>query len=178
MVTGEANAAATGDIAGGFSGEMPRVRRPRIALHVHEAMPWLLLPDGVPVQLLTDAVPVRVPNTRSWFRGVVSQRGNLLPVFDLGLWAGLSPLERKRTMLAAVGQGAQSCALVCVAAPTLTTTSDETPAGDLVDAGALAPYLGEALSSSLGAAWTFDISRWLSAAARQVVGGKGPTTSH
>lgn len=141
---------------------------PRIAFQAHPQLPWLLVPEGVPMQVLIDAVPVRVPNTRSWFKGVVSQRGNLLPVFDLADWAGLSASDAKPLIVSA-GVGASACAIVCAATPTLLFAEREaTPAATVA---ALEPFLGRAHASAQGIAREFDLQRWLAAAAQDITGG-------
>jgi CheW-like domain len=151
-------------------------QRPRIALRPHAALPWLVLPEGLPLQMLMDVVPVRVPNTRTWFHGVLSQRGNLMPVFDLGHWAGLEPIARQQAHLVSVGQGAHAYALLCVATPSLIITS-----GDLAyepDTGALAPYLGAASVSTYGPVYEFDAHRWLASATQQVASSGALTVAH
>lgn len=158
----------------------------RIAFRPHRSLPWLVLPQGLAMQVLIEAHAVQVPNTRSWFRGVVSQRGNLIPVFDLAEWAGLTPERTEREQIASVNLGAQAsaCALVCSESPTLTrassaadvasgrgaSTMPETNAAanvaDIPDA--LAPYVSRVLDCDLGQAHEFDILRWIANAAAQV----------
>lgn len=155
---------------GGFSGgdSAQSAVAPRIAFQAHPQLPWLLLPEGVPMQVLIDALPVRVPNTRDWFKGVVSQRGNLLPVFDLAGWAGLSAADAKPQIVSA-GVGASACAIVCAATPTLLYAGREaTPATTVA---ALEPFLGRAHVSTQGIAREFDLQRWLAAAAQDITGG-------
>lgn len=152
----------------GASGEALVDRRPRIALQPHLALPWLVLPEGMPLQMLMDVVPVRVPNTRPWFHGVLSQRGNLMPVFDLGHWAGLTPIDRRQAHLVAIGQGARACALFCMATPNLVNTTGD--ASEVPDAAALAPFLNKAYNSNQGLVHEFDADRWLAHAAQQVAG--------
>lgn len=145
-----------------------RVAAPRIAFRPHRLLPWLLLPEGVPLQVLIEAAPVRVPNTRPWFQGVVSQRGNLLPVFDLAGWAGLPDEADARRQVVAIGLGTQACAMLCATTPTLMAigTEDATPTED----GTLSPFLGRSYTSALGRAREFDIQRWLATSARQISG--------
>ena len=138
----------------------------RIAVQPHPLLPWLLMPDGVPVQMLIDTAPVRVPNTQPWFRGVVSQRGNLMPVFDLGFWAGYPPVESGRMHIVAVGVGARALALVCAVAPALVLP--EARADQAVEAGLLTPFLGAGFASAVGTVHAFEIERWLAVAATQV----------
>lgn len=142
---------------------------PRIAFRPHPQLPWLLAPQGIPLQVLIDAAPVRVPNTRPWFRGVVSQRGNLLPVFDLAGWSGLDDDDAK-THTVSVGVGAQACAILCASAPTLLLTGARTSAVD-GESTALGPYLGESYVSAQGIAREFDLAGWLAAAAQDISGG-------
>lgn len=151
---------------------------PRIAFRPHRAMPWLVLPHGLAMQVLIDAHTVQVPNTRSWFRGVVSQRGNLIPVFDLAEWAGLPSERAERELIASINLGAHAsaCALVCSDTPTLTRLStiaddDASPASE-ERAGtvppALAPYLSRRHHGDIGPVHEFDILRWIAAAAAHV----------
>jgi hypothetical protein len=151
-------------IAGAAAGPAPTPAR--IALQPHPLLPWLMLPEGVPSQVLMEARPVAVPNTRAWFRGMVSQRGNVLPVFDIGQWAGLEQLDPSQARIVAVGIDAHACALVCHGLPTLVTVHGATPCSD--DWGLLAPYLGDMHTSAAGAAYHFDLMRWLADAAQRV----------
>jgi hypothetical protein len=148
------------------AGANPAPAPPRIALQPHPLLPWLMLPEGVPSQVLMDARPVAVPNTRPWFHGMVSQRGNVLPVFDIGQWAGREQLDPSQARIVAVGIDAHACALVCHGLPTLLTVQRGTPCGD--DWGLLAPYLGDMHTSAAGAAYHFDLMRWLADAAQRV----------
>ena len=43
----------------------------------------LVLPAAEVSELVEKAVVCQLPNTRSWFNGVTSIRGNMIPVFDL-----------------------------------------------------------------------------------------------
>ena len=141
---------------------------PRIAFQPHRVLPWMLLPEGMPLQVLIDPAAVRVPNTRPWFHGVVSQRGYLLPVFDLAAWAGLPAEDDGHPQIVAIGQGTQACAMLCTAAPTLLTVGLQTPS--TTEDGALSPFLGSTYSSAIGRAREFDIQRWLATAAQQISG--------
>jgi len=142
---------------------------PLIGVRPHPALPWLLLPDGVPAQVLADAVPVKVPNAQAWFRGVVSQRGNLLPVFDLGEWAGHGrTLGEGRTgpTVVAVGIGAEAFALLSHRQPGLLFVGREAVGNSAHREGPLADYLGHARPIAAGAAegehaHAFDARRWL-----------------
>jgi len=144
---------------------------PRLGFRPHPQLPWLLAPPGVPLQVLIEAAPVRVPNTPHWFRGVVSQRGNLLPVFDLAGWAGLDDTGMERPQVVSVGSGAQACAVLCGITPSLISIVEDAEADAAGSAGALAPFLGRAYATSLGLAREFDVARWLAAAASNINGG-------
>lgn len=155
---------STGDTHGIEDGSAPL----RIAFHPHRELPWLLVPEGVPLQVLIDASPVRVPNTRAWFRGMVSQRGNLLPVFDLAGWAGLPADADTRPQIVAIGTGTLACAVLCDTAPTLIRPGDEIDAAD--DIGALSSFLGRRYACAQGSAREFDFRRWLTATAQRISG--------
>lgn len=144
---------------------------PRIGLRPHPTLPWLLLPDGISAQVLGEAALVKLPNTREWFRGVVSQRGNLLPVFDLGDWAGVGRSTgegRKAPVIIAIGIGADAFALLSQREPAVLRIQQEV---DRPDADSIAPepmkdYLGQATRIAPGSAdgayaHEFDVRRWL-----------------
>mgnify|MGYP000856151074 CR=1 FL=1 len=143
---------------------------PRIGFRPHPRLPWLLAPPGVPLQVLIEAAPVRVPNTPAWFRGVVSQRGNLLPVFDLARWAGLDDTGMDRPQVVSVGLGAQACAILCAIAPSLITIVEE--AEHTEAEGPLSPFLGRAYATSRGMASEFDVARWLARESTRLGGGE------
>lgn len=145
---------------------LPQPAAPRIAFRPHGSLPWLLLPEGMPMQILPEAAPVRVPNTQHWFRGVASQRGNLLPVFDLAAWADLPIEDDVRPQVVAIGQGAQSCAMLCAGSPTLLNIGP--PVDCPTEDGALSPFLDGHYDSALGRAREFDIRRWLATAAQKI----------
>jgi chemotaxis signal transduction protein len=156
------------DATGADLGSLAQAATPRIAFRPHRQLPWLLLPEGMPLQVLIEAAPVRVPNTRSWFHGVVSQRGNLLPVFDLAGWAELPEQDDVSPQIVAIGLGAQACAMRCATAPTLLSVDAEDSTS--TEDGALSPFLGRSYTSALGRAREFDIQRWLATAAQQISG--------
>lgn len=158
----------TSNANGGGFGPVAEATAPRIAFRPHHALPWLLLPEGKPLQVLVDSTTVRVPNTRRWFLGVASQRGNLLPVFDMASWAGLPDEVDTHPQIISIGLGTQACAILCTTTPTLLKVSSEerTSVGD----GVLSPFLGRSYTSAQGGARDFDIQRWLATVAQQISG--------
>ena len=154
----------------------------RIGLRPHAALPWLLLPDGIPAQILGDASVVKVPNTRDWFRGVVSQRGNLLPVFDLGHWAGLGHTQgtaQATPLVIAVGIGAEAFGLLSQQSPGLVRQAEDAIDGDPVALPErLLGYLPQARmiaetgrdNAAPARACEFDVRRWISDIAHDITG--------
>lgn len=73
----------------------------------------LLLPEGVVGEVFDDLPLCRLPNTRDWLVGMASQRGNVVPVFDLARVFGLSldqsPKQRKYFL---IGQGEQTIGIL------------------------------------------------------------------
>jgi chemotaxis signal transduction protein len=152
---------------------------PRIGLRPHPALPWLLLPPGVPAQVLADAMLVRVPNTRKWFRGVVSQRGNLLPVFDLGEWVGQGLTvgdDRQEPLVVMISIGTDTFALLSHATPSLVRVAPlDVAATEPSSYGPISGYLGQTWEVASGGAdsrhaYDFDARLWLSDVARQLTG--------
>ncbi len=145
---------------------------PRIALRPHDALPWLLMPQGVPLEILIDASAVRVPNTSDWFHGVVSQRGNLLPIFDLASWAGLSIAADRPRQVIVVGLPSRTFGLISDTTPRLLHIEGTggRPAGY---AGALSAYLTLAHSDGREEAYEFAAPEWLAHVSQHVsrVGG-------
>ena len=155
---------------------------PRIGLRPHAALPWLLLPDGIPAQILGEASVVKVPNTRDWFRGVVSQRANLLPVFDLGHWSGIgrtSGTGREAPLVVAVGIGAEAFGLLSQQSPGLVRPLGDAVAGDpAMLPERLRDYLPQAcMIAEAGRdnavptqACEFDVRRWIGDIAHDITG--------
>lgn len=134
-----------------------------IAFGVHPALPWLALPDGQRAQMILDARVARIPNTQCWFRGMLSVRGNLLPVFDLAAWAGL---QSEADSVLTVEDGPHALALLSLGAPrVLRAHAVRTP-----------PAVATPLTTHLGAAFqadelllrSFDPFAWLRASARSI----------
>lgn len=161
--------AATGDHVAATLPEPARVAPPRIALRPQAGLPWLLLPQGVPLEVLIDAEAIQVPNTQPWFDGVVSQRGNLLPVFDLAKWAGLNTTSRDKRQIVVVSLDKRHCALLAESSPMLMhiDTPAPAPASANYD-GPLSPFLHEHYATAHGDAYEFDIERWLTVVSQQV----------
>ncbi len=77
----------------------------RIGFRFAADQPWLLLAPQVAAQVAIEPSLTRIPHTQPWFRGVMSLRGTLYPVFDLGAWLGAAPaaLDRARILVVAPG---------------------------------------------------------------------------
>ncbi len=139
----------------------------RIALRPHDALPWLLLPQGVALEILIDASAVRVPNTHDWFHGVVSQRGNLLPIFDLAAWAGLRVDPDRPRQVMVVGLPSRMFGLMSDATPTLLQIKG-TGGKRAGYTGALSPYLSFLHADDREEAYEFDASTWLAHVSQQI----------
>lgn len=70
----------------------------------------LLLPRGVINEILEKHSVCELPNTPSWFSGIISLRGNMIPVFNLiELLNPSASLEKRR--LLTIAQGEESVAI-------------------------------------------------------------------
>lgn len=56
----------------------------------------LLLPEGVVGEVFDELPMCRLPNTSNWLHGMASQRGNVVPVFDLAKVFGLEEAENQK----------------------------------------------------------------------------------
>lgn len=56
----------------------------------------LLLPEGVVGEVFDELPMCRLPNTLDWLHGMASQRGNVVPVFDLAKIFGLKEAGIKK----------------------------------------------------------------------------------
>ncbi|MGD2171785.1 MAG: chemotaxis protein CheW [Gammaproteobacteria bacterium] len=63
----------------------------------------LLLPRREVSELVNDLAVCQLPNTSSWFDGVASVRGNMIPVFDMHLLFDIA-VESKRRRMIIVGE--------------------------------------------------------------------------
>ncbi len=89
----------------------------RVCVRLHPQLPVMVIPEGVAAQLEIDINPAPVPNTKPWLRGVLNLRGNLVPVFDVGLWHGLPASDSNRALV--VDPGPSALAVLCAETPTL-----------------------------------------------------------
>lgn len=58
-----------------------------------------------------------LPGAPPWLRGMINLRGNIVPVYDLGEYAGLPTAGEKKLMLLVFGQGEGAAALLINDAP-------------------------------------------------------------
>lgn len=63
----------------------------------------LLLPRREVSELVDNLAVCQLPNTASWFNGVASVRGNMIPVFDMHLLFDIA-VESKRRRMIIVGE--------------------------------------------------------------------------
>jgi twitching motility protein PilI len=59
----------------------------------------LLLPRREVSELVDNLAICQLPNTSTWFDGVTSVRGNMIPVFDLHLLFDIAPESQRRRMI-------------------------------------------------------------------------------
>lgn len=68
-----------------------RTDETRISYRLANSLPWFVLPRGIASQVVIDPGLARVPNAKSWLRGVLSLGGIMVPVFDFGDWLEQQP---------------------------------------------------------------------------------------
>ncbi|HSS63166.1 MAG TPA: chemotaxis protein CheW [Gammaproteobacteria bacterium] len=65
----------------------------------------ILLPENSVSEVLDRPEIFPLPNTTSWFDGLINLRGNVVPVFDLRELFGTAPIAGERQMLLVIDKG-------------------------------------------------------------------------
>lgn len=109
----------------------------RITVHaVRVADIGLLLPRDEISEIVESASVCRLPNTSTWFDGITSLRGNMIPVFDLHQLFDFA-LPRTQRRLVVIGQHERAVAFWVDDFPRLIGLGDE----DAIDAAPPLPSL-------------------------------------
>jgi hypothetical protein len=141
-----------------------RTNERSVALRVHPLLPLLLLGSGVIAQRLTDTPIAPIPNCARWFCGVARHGGQILPFFDLALWAGIERIGQQAPVMVSVTSGPHSLGVLASESPMIL------PAGH-----AVAPWPGKNLLVAEGAmsgtAIRFDPRAWLIEIAPNITAG-------
>jgi chemotaxis signal transduction protein len=82
----------------------------------------MLIPRGLRAEILIQPTINRLPGSPPWLLGLVNARGELIPVIDLPIWAGLPRSIEKIQRVLHLGAGEQSFALLVDAEPRLLFT--------------------------------------------------------
>jgi len=91
----------------------------------------LLLPSRETSELVENMAICRLPNTPSWFNGITSLRGNMIPVFDLHELFGIENRDRQAKMII-VGSAQSAAAFWIDEIPRMImVTSDDSINGSL-----------------------------------------------
>jgi twitching motility protein PilI len=99
----------------------------------------------------------RLPKVPGWFMGIANLHGMLVPVFDLGAWAGVAPGPQARKMLLVLAHGADAAGIVIDGLPQRLRWAPEQKADAATAPARLAPFIhGAALIEDV--LW-FDIDR-------------------
>ena len=109
---------------------------------------------NLPVELSDSPRCCPLPNSGSWFRGLMNLRGNLVPVFDLAELLGTESADLRRQMLLVIGSGDRAAGVVIDGAPMQISVDT----GHQVDDSEDVPEL---LREHLRTAYQFAGSLWL-----------------
>jgi len=140
------------------------VEQTRIGFRVHARLPWLVLPPGMPAQQAIDPQLAPVPNVVPWLRGVLNLRGNLVPVFDLGLWQGMDAQPADAAVLV-LAPGAESVAVQCCQAPELILVG---ALGASAEDDPMSTWSSGRYTSERGLVYEFHPQTWLRRVGRNV----------
>lgn len=83
----------------------------------------LLLPSGVVSDVIQDPAVYAIPKTVDWVRGLLNQRGNLVPVFDLHGLLGADEEAETERCLVVVDRGEKALGLVVDGLPKVADTT-------------------------------------------------------
>lgn len=104
----------------------------------------LLFPGNCPGEIVTDTEICPIPHTRHWMLGVMTLRGNLIPVFDLHGLLFDSPVDLHKPMVLILDQGKQALGFVLKTPPQWLTGLVEVAIADVPVPALLAGQVGKA----------------------------------
>jgi len=87
-----------------------------------------LFPEHCPGEIVMSPEIRPIPHTRHWMPGVMTLRGNLIPVFDLHALLLGAPADPGKSMVLVLDQGRQALGFVLAASPQWLTGLAEAPA--------------------------------------------------
>lgn len=143
----------------------------RISFRLHTAWPMFVLPAGMASQLALDPVLAPVPNVKSWLRGILNLRGNLVPVFDIGLWQGREALPASAQILV-ISPGPEAMGVLCCETPRLLAVRN---LNSPVASDPMIEFSSRCFDSEQGKAYEFNPQLWLRRVGRQVPGQSDAT---
>jgi twitching motility protein PilI len=93
-----------------------------------------LLPKGLRAEIIRSPIISSIPSKNAWLIGIVNVRGELIPVIDLLIWAGLqeSAEFKNSKQILLLGEGDSAVALMAEQQPELLMTSPATLKPNLV----------------------------------------------
>ncbi|HZP86989.1 MAG TPA: chemotaxis protein CheW [Burkholderiales bacterium] len=147
-----------------FPAASSRTSERSVALRVHPELPLLLLGPGVIAQQLTDTPIAPIPNCTRWFCGVARHGGQIVPFFDVALWAGIERSGRGMPVMVSITAGTHSLGVLASESPII-----------LPPGHAVAPWPDKnrlaADGPKPGTAIRFDPLAWLAEIATQITSG-------
>ncbi len=84
----------------------------------------LLLPEDSVSEVLDRPKIFPIPNTSSWFEGLINLRGNVVPVFDLRDLFGTTPIAGEQQMLLVIDEGEEALGIAIDGLPLPAPNSD------------------------------------------------------
>lgn len=138
----------------------------RIGFRINAALPVFVLPTGMASQLALEPLLAPVPNVKTWLRGVLNLRGNLVPVFDIGLWQGIEALPASSQVLV-IAPGPEAMGVLCCETPRLLAVQSP---GTLTANDPMNEFSNCCFDSELGKVYEFNPQAWLRRVGPQVPG--------
>lgn len=102
-----------------------------------------------------------VPNTPVWSRGLANDRGNIVPVFDLGVFIGGADMSRDAHTVLILNVNGHTAGFMIDQPPQRVTAETAIETGSPVNAPALQPFLGTAVCAHGKHWWELDYHAFL-----------------
>lgn len=145
---------------------LPLLQKSRIAFRIAPLLPLLVLPAAVVSQVVVDQRLAPVPNVKPWFKGVLNQRGNMCPVFDVAAWMGHPQADASARVLM-ISPGPMVIAILCIGLPEIVELQRST---EISTDHPMASICMDAFATDKGEVYQFDPLHWLRRVGPSVTG--------
>lgn len=120
-----------------------------------------LIGSGVRNEVILSPTLYPVPNTPVWSRGLTNYRGNIVPVFDLGIFIGGADTQRDVHTVLILSSNGHAAGFLIDQPPQAVVAGTPVAARAPANTPALQPFLGAGLHANGTDWWEFDYHAFL-----------------